>query len=365
MLEIRRGTIIKELFAREGIKGFLVKTEAGEAGCIAYPDLSGDINPGDEVLLNTTAVSLKLGSGGYHYVIANLNSPGKEMPPGGHIMKMRYTPMQIKILSVEEEDSPHHQAMMKADSLDRIPVLVATLHSMLAPLALYLGRQGFRLAYVMTDGAALPLAFSQTVDYLKKEKLLAGTVTVGHAFGGDLEAVNVYSGLLAARKVLQADIIIASMGPGIVGTGTRWGFTGIEQGQILNAVHSLGGVPVAVPRISFADPRIRHRGISHHSLTVLSRVCLVEAVVPLPDLAADQMAYILGQLQARELMDKHNICLENNPGILEILNNSGLKLSTMGRGVEEEREFFLTLGAAARAAEKLSRKEPLNRIHAV
>lgn len=365
MLEIRRGTIIKELFAREGIKGFLVKTEEGEARCIAYPDLCGDINPGDEVLLNTTAVSLKLGSGGYHYVISNLKSAGKEMPPGGHIMKMRYTPLQIKTLSVEEEDSPYHKVMLEADNLDQTPVLVATLHSMLAPLALYLGQQGFRLAYVMTDGAALPLVFSQTVDYLKQKGILAGTVTVGHAFGGDLEAVNVYSGLLAARKVLQADIIIASMGPGIVGTGTRWGFTGIEQGQILNAVHSLGGIPVAVPRISFADPRTRHRGISHHSLTVLSRVCLVEAVVPVPDLPEDKMAYILDQLQAQELMDKHNVCLEDNSGILEILNNSGLNHSTMGRGVEEEREFFLTLGAAARAAEKLSRKEPLNRIRTV
>ncbi|MFA7147712.1 MAG: DUF3866 family protein, partial [Syntrophomonadaceae bacterium] len=279
MLEIKRGTIIKELFARDGIQGFLVETEAGEEKCIAYPDLTGDINLGDEVLLNTTAVSLHLGSGGYHYVISSLNSTGKEMFPGGHIMKMRYTPLQIKTLSVEEEDSPHHWEMVEADSLENIPVLVATLHSMLSPLCLYLKQQGLRLAYVMTDGAALPIAFSQTVAYLKQQGIIAGTITTGHAFGGDLEAVNVYSGLLAARKVLKADIIITSMGPGIVGTGTRWGFTGIEQGQILNAVHSLGGIPVAVPRISFADPRPRHRGISHHSLTVLERVCLVQAVV--------------------------------------------------------------------------------------
>ena len=365
MIEIKRGTIIEELFAREGVKGFLVKTEAGEARCIAYPDLSGDISPGDEVLLNTTAVSLKLGTGGYHYVISNLNSKGKEMSSQGHIMKLRYTPMQIKTLSVEEEDSPFHRIMMGADSLDNIPVLVATLHSMLAPLALYLSGQGFRLAYLMTDGAALPLAFSQTVDYLKRQEVLAGTVTVGHAFGGDLEAVNVYSGLLAARKVLQADIIIVSMGPGIVGTGTRWGFTGVEQGQILNAVHSLGGIPVAVPRISFADPRPRHRGISHHSLTVLSRVCLVKSVLPLPELPQDKMAYVLNQLRAQGLMDKHSICQEDNPGILDILRNSGLKHTTMGRGIEEEKEFFLTLGAAARAAEKISRGQPLNRIYAV
>ena len=141
MLEIKRGRIIKELFAREGIKGFLVQTEAGEEKCIAYTDLTGDIQPGDEVLLNTTAVSLNLGSGGYHYVISNVNSTGKDMVPGGHIMKMRYTPLQIKTLSVEEEDSPHHQEMLEADNLENIPVLVATLHSMLAPLCLYLKQQ--------------------------------------------------------------------------------------------------------------------------------------------------------------------------------------------------------------------------------
>jgi hypothetical protein len=365
MLEIKRGKIIKELFAREGIQGFLVETEDGEARCIAYPDLTGPISPGDEVLLNTTAVALQLGSGGYHYVIANLNLTGKDMIPGGHIMKMRYTPLQIKTLSVEEEDSPHHRQMAAADSLENIPVLVATLHSMLAPLCLHLKKQGFRLAYVMTDGAALPLVFSQTVAYLKQHDIIAGTVTVGHAFGGDLEAVNIYSGLLAARKVLQADIIIVSMGPGIVGTGTPWGFTGIEQGQILNAVHSLEGIPVAVPRISFADPRPRHRGISHHSLTVLERVCLVEAVVPLPDLPADKMGYILNQLQGHNLMGKHTICLQDNPEILDILRNSGLKHSTMGRGIEQEQEFFLALGAAARAAEKLARKQKLNRIYTV
>ena len=365
MLEIKRGTIIKELFARDGIQGFLVETEAGEEKCIAYPDLTGDINLGDEVLLNTTAVSLHLGSGGYHYVISSLNSTGKEMFPGGHIMKMRYTPLQIKTLSVEEEDSPHHWEMVEADSLENIPVLVATLHSMLSPLCLYLKQQGLRLAYVMTDGAALPIAFSQTVAYLKQHGIIAGTITTGHAFGGDLEAVNVYSGLLAARKVLKADIIITSMGPGIVGTGTRWGFTGIEQGQILNAVHSLGGIPVVVPRISFADPRPRHRGISHHSLTVLERVCLVQAVVPLPDLPGDKMDYILNQLQAHNLMDKHNICLQDNSEILDILRNSGLKHSTMGRGIEQEQEFFLALGAAAQAAEKLARGQKLNRIYAV
>jgi hypothetical protein len=302
VIQTRTGRIIREIFARPGIQGWVVLVEDREEKCISYPALSGELAPGDEVLLNTTAQSLKLGSGGYHYVISQLPPLPQELSPGGHIMKLRYTPAQIKVLSVEEEDSPFRQEMLAAESLEGIPVLVSTLHSMLAPLCLQLENAGLRVAYVMTDGAALPLAFSQTVHWLKEHDKLAGAVTIGHAFGGDLEAVNIYSGLLAARRVLKAEVIIVGMGPGIVGTGTRWGFTGIEQGDILNAVDVLGGIPVAVPRISFADARARHRGISHHTLTVLSRVCRVPAIVPLPVLDQKKSEYILEQLRGKKYL---------------------------------------------------------------
>lgn len=353
MIESKRGKVIKELFARPGIRGYLVDIDNKEARCLSYPDLVGEISEGDEVLLNTTAVSLRLGSGGYHYVIAKLNSPGKTLRPGGHIMKLRYTPLQLKVLSVEEEDSPHRLTMLAADSLDHTPVLVATLHSMLAPLCLHLAQSNLRVAYVMTDGAALPLAFSETVAWLKYRQLLVGSITIGHAFGGDLEAVNIYSGLLAARHVLKAEVIVVSMGPGIVGTGSKWGFTGIEQGEILNAVETLGGIPIAVPRISFADSRERHRGLSHHTITVLSRVCRVRAILPLPVLDKEKMTHLLEQLQQEKLNEKHQLYYEDEAWLLELLQKSELKITTMGRGVEQEREFFLALAAAARVAQRL------------
>ena len=77
------------------------------------------------------------------------------------------------------------------------------------------------------------------------------TITVGHAFGGDLETINIYTGLIAAKEILKGDITIISMGPGIVGSGTKYGFTGMEQGYIVDAINNLGGLAVAVPRISF------------------------------------------------------------------------------------------------------------------
>lgn len=357
MIEIKKGTIIRELFAREGIEGFVVEVEGREEKCIVYTAMTGEVKPGDEVLLNTTAVSLRLGTGGYHYVIANLNGAGKELHSEGHIMKLRYTPMQVKVLSVEEEDSPHRETMAQAESLEHIPVLVGTLHSMLAPLSLMLAEHGLKVAYVMTDGAALPIAFSNTVDWLKKNNILAGTVTTGHAFGGDLEAVNIYSGLLAARHVLNADIIIVTMGPGIVGTGTKWGFTGVEQGEILNAAEALQGIPVAVPRISFADARERHRGISHHTLTVLTKICRVDCLVPLPLLAEEEMSFILEQIRREKLFGRHHFCAEDGSQVLDIIHRSGLKVTTMGRGPEQEKEFFLTLGAASLTAARLAAGE--------
>ena len=123
-------------------------------------------------------------------------------------------------------------------------------------------RPGTRVVYVMTDQGALPLAFSRSVAELRAADLLAGTVTVGQAFGGDLEAVTVHSGLLAAALALDADVVVVTQGPGNLGTGTRWGFSGVAAGEAVNAAATLGGRPVGALRISGADPRPRHRGVS-------------------------------------------------------------------------------------------------------
>lgn len=362
MLELKKGTIIEEIFSRPGIAGYWVVVDGFKEKCISYLDLIAPLEPGDQVVLNTTAVSLKLGTGGYHFVLANLSQVNHAVKAGGHIMKMRYTPMQVKVLSVEEPESPFHEQLKSVESLEKIPVLAATLHSMLGPLCIKFKEENLKVAYVMTDGAALPIAFSETVDWLKNEHLLTGTVTVGHAFGGDIEAVNIYSGLLAAKVVFNPDVIIVSMGPGIVGTGTKWGFTGIEQGEILNAVEALAGIPVAVPRISFADKRQRHQGISHHTITVLSKVCRVEAIVPLPTLEEEKNTLIMGQLQKENLLDKYFCCLEADDNIIEYMAKSQHRITTMGRGAEEDPHFFLSLGAAAQAAVKIIKGKTLNRI---
>src|SRR5205085_3932644 len=143
--------------------------------------------------------------------------------------------------------------------------VVADLHSALTPVvaAVRASRPATRIVYVMSDGGALPLWFSQSVPALRAAGWLDAAVTVGQAFGGDVEAVTVHTGLLAARHVLGADITIVTQGPGNLGTGTPWGFSGVAAGEACNAVHVLGGQTVGALRISDTDPRPRHRGVSH------------------------------------------------------------------------------------------------------
>jgi hypothetical protein len=197
-------------------------------------------------------------------------------------VKARYTPAQATVLGVDEQTSPHHALIAGATSIEAMPVVVADLHSALpAVLAGVLATAPqARVAYVLTDGGALPLWYSRTVAGLRH--LLCGTVSTGQAFGGDLESVTVHTGLLAARHVLRADIAVVTQGPGNLGTGTPWGFSGVAAGEVVNAVAVLGGRAVGALRLSDADPRERHRGVSHHSLTAFGRVALAPADLVVP-----------------------------------------------------------------------------------
>jgi hypothetical protein len=205
-----------------------------------------------------------------------------------------------------------------------------------------------RVVYVMQDGGALPAWFSRTRAALTDAGWLAATVTTGQAFGGDLETVTVHTGLLAARHVLGADLAVVAQGPGNLGTGTRWGFSGVAAGEAVNAVAALGGRAVACLRISQADARERHAGVSHHSLTAYGRVALARAdvVVPaLPGPFGDRVA-----AQAAVLSSRHAIVTVPVGGLDDALRASPARLSTMGRGLAEDPAYFLAAAAAGRHA---------------
>jgi hypothetical protein len=263
------------------------------------------------------------------------------------------------VLGVDEQDSEHHEVLAGADDLAGLPVVVADLHSALPAVLAGLreAAPSLRVAYVMTDGGALPLDFSRTVAGLRDAGWLDASITVGQAFGGDLEAVNVHTGLLAARHVVRADVVVVSQGPGNLGTGTRWGFSGTSAGEAVNAAGTLAGRPVCSLRISEADPRERHLGVSHHSLTAYGRVSLVPADVPVPLLPGGLGARVLAQARALGPASDGRLTVHEveTDGLEEALRSSPVTLSTMGRGYDDDRAGFLGAAVAGRYAARLAR----------
>ena len=324
-----------------------------EVAALAYPRLVGEPEPGDRVLLNVGALALGLGTGGYALVVALPDRLPADPPgtgrSGGHAVKARYTPTQAIVCAVDEEASPYRDRMLAAEDLDGMPVVVADLHSALP--AILAGLAGVPVAYVMTDGGALPAWFSRTLDGLRES--LSGVVTVGQAYGGDLEAVTVHSGLLAARHVLGARVAVVAQGPGNLGTGTRWGFSGVSAGEAVNAAAALGGRPVGSLRISDADPRPRHRGVSHHSLTAYGRVALAAADLPVPDALPPDLAERV-RADLAPLAARHRVVTVPAEGLDEALRALPVRLSTMGRGLSADHASFLAAAAAGRHAARLA-----------
>jgi len=336
----RRGTVVSLGRSWPGSAELVVEVAGQLLPALAHPPLVGTPEVGDAVLLNVAALEQDLGTGGCALVVALPDRLPPDADGPGHLVKARYTPLQVMVQGADEQGSEHHELLARAGSLPGTPVVVAGLHSSLPAVLAGLG-PGPRVAYVMTDGGALPLWFSRTVAGLRDR--LAGTVTVGQAFGGDLECVTLHSGLLAAVRVLTADVVVVTQGPGNLGTGTPWGFSGVDTGEAVNAVSVLGGRPVGVLRVSEADPRPRHRGVSHHSLTAYGRVALAPADLPVPaGLAVDRAAFA-----------RHRVVEVDPAGLMTALRSSPVPLSTMGRGLDDDPLAFLVAAAAGRHAASL------------
>ncbi|MGH2739360.1 MAG: DUF3866 family protein [Actinomycetota bacterium] len=346
MIRLRRGTVLRITSDRPGIQEVDVEVDGVVERALAYTELCGTVDEGATVVLNTTALAYGLGTGGYHLVVA---VEGAELDPlpEGHVIKARYTPLQAKVQTVEEPGSPHREAFERTRDLDGLPVVWTPLHSMVAAACAGARAAGAsRVVYVMTDGAALPVWLSRQVHALRESGLLDAVVSCGQAFGGDLEAVSVFSGLLAARGVAGADVVIVGDGPGKVGTATRWGASDVASGVALNAVSSLKGRPIASLRLNFADPAYRHHGLSPHSLTVLRDVVLAPVAVAMPVLPDDRRREVFAALRDARIEDRHHVVEVSGEPALELLRDRGVEAESMGRRLEEEPALFLAAGAA-------------------
>jgi Protein of unknown function (DUF3866) len=335
----RTALVTHVLSERPGFQRLEVRIDGQAARAYNLPALTGDVRAGDQVICNTTAVELGLGTGGWHVVHWNLRYSTLEIPNVGHILKLRYSSLQTNTGAAEEFDPT-------STDLTGIPVILCSLHSQMGTAAAAFASESTvrfgapkRLAYVMTDGASLPLAFSDLVHELRAKDLLCGTVTAGHAFGGEQEAVNTLSGVGVAVRAFEAQAVVVSMGPGVVGTGSKLGTTAIEVAPLVDGLRRLGAKPIVALRASSGDPRPRHHGISHHGKTVLELCSGAEVAVPSEETEAVRTA--LGKALADHRLVGVDVL---NPA--EMLSEVGLTITSMGRGPGADRAFFAFAAAA-------------------
>ena len=268
MARYRRAVLALRRTTVTAADGPWLETELGRAW--SDPALHPPAQPGDEVVVNVQARELGLGSGGYDVVVANLTG-GLAAPATGteHVMKLNYTPLQHAVEPADGARRPSSGA-----------VAAIGLHGQLAPLAWTFAESGRTLAYVQTWGGALPGGLSRTVAELRERGLLAAHITAGPAYGGEREAISLPGAIAAALET--ADAVVGGPGPGILGSATALGHGGMAALDVAHAGLSLGLAVVVAPRMSGSDERERHRGLSHHTRTVLSLV-LAPVVVALPD----------------------------------------------------------------------------------
>ena len=293
---------------------------------VFYRELGDPPAEGEEVVANTVGLEMGLGTGGVALILPS--AAGASLPANeDHFVKLPYTPLQFPA-------PPPPQA----ENLNDVPIAVLPLHSHLAPACCAAAslRPGCRVSFVWQEGGALAVALSETVRELERRGLLHAVVSAGSCFGGDLEAPNVYAGLLAAAG---EDLVLVGIGPGVVGTATVFGHGGMAAAIALNAASSLGAEPVLAPRLSSADPRARHRGLSHHTRTAL-RAALGGCRVAFPSSCG---------ISLEGLPDRHTYeSVETTAAGLEELFR--VTFESMGRRYEQDPVFFDAAVAAVSLA---------------
>jgi hypothetical protein len=180
--------------------------------------------------------------------------------------------------------------------------------------------------------------------------LLAGHVSAAAAHGAPAEAITVEGALDAGRR-LGWDCAFVGPGPGILGSASALGHGGLAALANAHAALALGSAVVLVPRLSSADSRERHRGLSHHTDTVL-RLLLRPVRVPFPDGLSLPSSAALGRAVSR---GGHEAAGVDVSVLCDGYLASGLPTRTMGRSFEQDRDFLLAgLAGGALLAELIS-----------
>jgi hypothetical protein len=318
-LNLRRGVVVSE-------SPLVVEIEGERRQAWADEVLLGKMCEGDEVVVNAAALDLGLGSGGFDVVHVNLTRGlGGGVDGDAHVMKLNYTSLQHPVEPVEGSADGEQR---------RIPVAVLPLHGHLAPAAWAAAqaRPGIRVGFVQTAGGALPGSLSRDITELRERGLLCGHITASPSYGGEHEALSTVGALDAAANALGWHAVLVGPGPGIIGSDTEFGHGGMSALDNAHASLSLGLPTILSPRLSSGDPRERHRGLSHHTATVLD-LLLAPVTVAIPEGATEPASQV-------EAAGANRHRLEQAPVDLDGYAASALPSSTMGRQLQDDPLFF-------------------------
>jgi len=340
-LKLRRGRVVEA-------DPLVVEVDGERRRAWADESMVGPTQVGDDVVVNTAALDLGLGSGGFDVVHVNLTRglEGGATPAGIHVMKLNYSSLQHAVDPIE---LPADSAALPAE---RIPVLVLPLHGHLAPAAWSAAERSggeLRVGFVQASGGGLPGTLSNDLRDLRERGLIAGSVTASPSYGGEREAITLVGALHAAADAGDWDAVIVGPGPGILGSSTRYGHGGMAALDAAHSALALELPTIVSPRMSSGDPRPRHLGLSHHTRSVLE-LLLGGVEVPVPSdldelwpLAAGDPDDVLGEAtHGTHAITELGVDL---PGYAE----SGLPARTMGRSLDEDRLFFAAALAAGAA----------------
>jgi hypothetical protein len=337
MLRLRRGRVTSAE-APSAWQALTVEVDGEQRPAQADTALVGPCQEGDDVVVNVEARDLQLGSGGFDVVHVNLTRGlGGRGMPGAHVMKLNYTSLQHAVIPAEGRELQL--------PLGR-PVGVFQLHGQLAPVAWALAhaRPNARVGYVQTAGGALPGGMSDTVRQLLNRGLLAGHTTAGPSYGGAQEAITTAGAIHDGLTEEGWDVAL--------GSGSALGHGGIVALDSAHAAIALGCPTVLTARMSSGDPRERHRGLSHHTRTVLELLLRpVTLAVPPGVRVFSEMDGIGPALDAARAAG-HEVV--ETPIDADGYRVSGLPTRTMGRTFDEDRLFFAAALAAGGALAELT-----------
>ncbi|HJZ35393.1 MAG TPA: DUF3866 family protein [Solirubrobacterales bacterium] len=366
-LDLRRGVVVSE-------SPLIVEIAGERRPAWADAVLLGDMRAGDEVVVNAAALDLGLGSGGFDVVHVNLTRGLRSGVEGdAHVMKLNYTSLQHPVEPVEARvekplessgnstqgySTGEEQGDVPASSAGEggerrtIPVAVLPLHGHLAPAAWAAAqaRPGIRVGFVQTAGGALPGSLSRDVTDLGERGLLCGHITASPSYGGEHEALSTVGALDAAANALGWDAVLVGPGPGIIGSDTEFGHGGMSALDNAHASLSLRLPTIISPRLSSGDPRERHRGLSHHTATVL-HLLLIPVTVAIPADTPEPSSQIEAASAGRHRL-VHTLV------DLDAYAASGLPTSTMGRQLQDDPLFFEAPLAAGTLLANLGRVAP-------